>query len=255
MKSLLKSTIAAAAMLGSAAIFTGPAQARTDFSISIGVPNAVGFDYNSGGYCDSYGCPDRYWDYQVWYGPVFWHGRWYRGPVYFRQSWDGNRVYWIRGGWRHDQWRGQRPAWWYQNHYYAGPALGYEFYSGHGFRHDRDRYWHGRDWNDRGDHHDWNRDHDGNDRGDHHDWNGQGDHHDWNDHGDHHDDHGDHGNNPHDHWNNANAPAAPSTGHGNSNSQNQKGPNNAGGNPGNNNGTGDSHHHHDHNNDGNDYGH
>lgn len=195
MKSIFRMSIAATALLG-AAMFTGaPAQARTDFSISIGVPGAVGFDYNSGGYCDSYGCPDGYWDYPVWYGPVFYHGRWYRGPVYYRDDLSDRRVYWIAGGWHHDQWRGPRPDWWDRGRYYSGPALGYSFYTGHGFRHDRDRYWRGNDWrgNDwHNDRHDrgWNdgRDHDRND----HDGNGASmnfnfnDHHDRDNH-DHHD--------------------------------------------------------------------
>lgn len=173
MKSIFSMSVAVAALFGAAMFVSAPAEARTDFSISIGVPNAVDYDYDSGGYCDSYGCPDGYWDFPVWYGPVYFHRRWYRGPVYYRDDMSDRRVYWIAGGWHHDQWRGDRPDWWYRNHYYAGPALGYSFYLGHGFRHDRDRYWRGDDW--RGD----RRDHGWNDRNDH-DWN---DHHDrdWND--------------------------------------------------------------------------
>ena len=40
-------------------------------STSIGVPGAIGFDYDSGGYCDDWGCPDEYWDMPVYYGPVY----------------------------------------------------------------------------------------------------------------------------------------------------------------------------------------
>ena len=181
MKSIFSMSVAAAALIGAAMFAGAPAQARTDFSISIGVPNAVQYDYDSGGYCDSYGCPDGYWDYPIWYGPVFWHGTWYRGPLYYRDDISHRRVYWIAGGWHHDQWRGDRPDWWYRNHYYAGPALGYSFYMGHGFRHDRDRYWRGNDW--RGDRHDhdW-RDHHDRDRSDRHDgdWSDRHDR-DWND--------------------------------------------------------------------------
>jgi hypothetical protein len=145
MKSIFGMSLVAAAGLGAAMFAGAPAEARTDFSISIGVPNAIQYDYGSGGYCDSYGCPDGYWDFPVWYGPVYWHGTWYRGPVYYRDDF-GRRQYWIAGGWHHDQWRGSRPDWWSRGHYYAGPALGYDYYRGHGFRHNRDRHWHGDNW-------------------------------------------------------------------------------------------------------------
>ncbi|MGN6147695.1 MAG: hypothetical protein ACTHPD_04070 [Rhizomicrobium sp.] len=176
MKVISKMSVAAAALLGAAFAGSTAAEARTDFGIFIGVPNAVNFDYNSGGYCDSYGCPDSYWDFPVWYGPVYWRGTWYRGPLYYRDDMGDRRVYWIAGGWHHDQWRGARPDWWYRGHYYAGPALGYDYYRGHGFRHNRDRYWRG-DWGGRHD-----RDHDWRDNNrDHHDWNnGDRDRHGWN---------------------------------------------------------------------------
>jgi hypothetical protein len=191
MKSIFGMSLVAATGLG-AAMFAGtPAEARTDFSISIGVPNAIQYDYGSGGYCDSYGCPDGYWDFPVWYGPVYWHGTWYRGPVYYREDF-GRRQYWIAGGWHHDQWRGSRPDWWYRGHYYAGPALGYDYYRGHGFRHNRDRHWRGDNWRGRDNRNDDNggvsfflggdrHDHHGNDNRDrndrHGDWqNGSGGH-------------------------------------------------------------------------------
>ncbi|HEY8950285.1 MAG TPA: hypothetical protein VIM56_15475 [Rhizomicrobium sp.] len=221
MKSIFGMSVMATAMGCIATFANAPAQARTDFSISIGVPNAVNFDYGSGGYCDSYGCPDEYWDFPVWYGPVYWRGTWYRGPLYYRDDLGDRRVYWIAGGWHHDQWRGSRPDWWYRGHYYAGPALGYSFYLGHGFRHDRDRYWRGNDWrpgrdwhghhddnvniffggkdhdrhdrdnrNDRHDHDNWS----GHDRHDHDNWSGydRHDHDNWNGQ-DRHDDHHGHG--------------------------------------------------------------
>ncbi|MBS0273336.1 MAG: hypothetical protein JSR55_02815 [Proteobacteria bacterium] len=197
MKSIFKTSLAASALLGAATWLSAPAQARTDFIISIGVPNAVQYDYGSGGYCDSYGCPDSYWDFPIWYGPVYWRGTWYRGPVYYRDEF-GRRQYWIAGGWHHDQWRGPRPDWWDRGRYYAGPALGYDYYRGHGFHHDRDHHWHGDNW--RSDHHDYNGGNGGlsvifgdGDHHDRHDRDGRDDRngHDWNNNrGDGHDNHG-----------------------------------------------------------------
>ena len=191
MKSLWKTTVAAAAMAGASLFASGSAEAGVNVGISFnvpGVPGAVGYDAGSGGYCDQMGCPDGYWDYPVFYGPVFYQGAWFNGPVYYR-DYGGERWFWVRGGWRRDEWRGPRPGWW-RNNYRVGPALGYQFYLGHGFRHDHDRYWRGNDWRGGRDwDHNW-RDHQHGDHGggsfdDHH-----GDHHDDGDHHDHHDDHG-----------------------------------------------------------------
>src|ERR1051325_2575741 len=68
----------------------------------------LGFSYDTGGYCDSTGCPDDFWDYPIAYCPVYFAGEWYRGPFYYRY-WQGNYYYWIRGDWRRDEWRGDRP--------------------------------------------------------------------------------------------------------------------------------------------------
>jgi hypothetical protein len=144
MKTILKTAIAATALAGAALLASAPAQAGISFNLSIGVPNAIAFDYGSGGYCDDYGCPDGYWDMPVYYGPVYYGGGWYKGPIYYR-DFGGDRWYWIHNGWRRDEWRGPRPKWWKGN-YRVGPALGYDFYRANGFRHDRDRYWRGNDW-------------------------------------------------------------------------------------------------------------
>ena len=137
MKTLLKMATVAAVMAGAAFFASEPARAD-GVSVSIGVPG-IGFSYDSGGYCDSWGCPSDYWGYPVYYGPVYWGGAWYRGPVYYRHRY-GHTWYWVHGGWHRDQWRGPRPHW-YRHNYRYGPALGYDYYRGHGFRHDRDRYW------------------------------------------------------------------------------------------------------------------
>jgi hypothetical protein len=164
MKRLLKTMIAAAALAGATGFAAVPAQAGISFNFSIGlpIPGAVAIDYGSGGYCDEWGCPDAYWDMPVYYGPVYYGGRWFQGPIYYR-DYGGNRWYWVRGGWRRDEWRGPRPNWWKGN-YRVGPALGYDYYRANGFRHDRDRYWRGNDWRpgrdwDRNRVHDWDRNH------------------------------------------------------------------------------------------------
>jgi len=205
MKDLRKWIMSAALLAGSAFAMATPASAGVGFSISIGVPG-VGFDYNSGGYCDRWGCPDGFYNYPVWYGPVFVGGNWYQGPVYWR-DWGGSRWYWVHGGWHRDEWRGPRPGWWSSSYHY-GPALGFNYYHDHGFyipqRHWD--YWHGHggyDW-ERSHNVDWRRDYDRHDDrgwGDRHDDRGWGDHHDNGNHwGDRHDDHADWG----DHHDNGN---------------------------------------------------
>jgi len=146
MKGILKAMISLAALAGVACFGSAPARAGVNIGLSIGlpIPGGVAIDYGSGGYCDSWGCPDAYWDMPVYYGPVYYGGRWYQGPLYYR-DFRGSRWYWVHGAWRRDEWRGPRPAWWRGNYRY-GPALGYAFYRGNGFRHDRDRYWRGNDW-------------------------------------------------------------------------------------------------------------
>src|ERR1700749_1544786 len=99
MKTFVKTTLATAALAGAALFVSAPAQAGISFGINIGIPNAVTFNYDSGGYCDDWGCPDEYWDMPVYYGPVFYDGRWFNGPVYYR-DYRGERLYWVRGAWR-----------------------------------------------------------------------------------------------------------------------------------------------------------
>jgi hypothetical protein len=193
MKTTLKVTAAVLALAGASLLGTGPASAGVSFGITVGVPNAVVVDADSGGYCDEWGCPDEYWDMPVWYGPVYYDGRWFNGPVYYR-DFGGQRLFWVRGGWRRDGWRGPRPSWWRAD-YRFGPALGYEFYLGHGFRHGRDRFWRGNDWRPgrEWDRNRWEREHGGERmHPDHESLTGRvhavigghdGDHHDTHDHG------------------------------------------------------------------------
>jgi hypothetical protein len=152
MRSIFRSLLAATAMTGAATFATSQAQAD-NFGITIG-GGGVGFSYDSGGYCDRFGCPDRFWDYPVYYCPVFFDGEWYRGPVYYRYL-HGARRFWIHGGWRRDEWDGPRPGWACVGRY--GPALGYDYYESHGFR------WRN-EWRDSWRHehpdYDWHHDHD-----------------------------------------------------------------------------------------------
>jgi len=129
MKTFLKTTVAATAIVGAALFATAPADAQ-GFSAGFG-PGGIGFSYNSGGYCDEWGCPDEFWDYPVYYCPVYFRGNWYDGPLYFRND-GGDYWYWIQGNWRRDQWRGPRPDWACLDRY--GPPLGFEYYENHGFR-------------------------------------------------------------------------------------------------------------------------
>lgn len=128
MKSLVR-TLVAAATLGVGAWLAAPASAA-NFAIGVG-PGGVNFSLSSGGYCDTHGCPDVFWDMPVYYCPVFYRGDWYRGPVYYRRI-PGGVQYWIRGKWRFDEWRGPRPGWACNDRF--GPALGFEYYERHGFR-------------------------------------------------------------------------------------------------------------------------
>jgi len=142
--SMLTVGLTAATLVGSAMLAPGPASAaQVGISIRLG---GVGFSYNSGGYFDDYGCPGNYWDYPVYYCPVYYHGRWYRGPAYYRQR-RGSTMFWVRGGWRRDEWRGPRPSDACSDRF--GPPLDLYFYQSNGFR-VRDTWWNswGREHND-----------------------------------------------------------------------------------------------------------
>jgi hypothetical protein len=150
MGNLFARTLIAAALGGT--VLAAPA-AHARVSISVGFP-AIGFSYDSGGYCDSWGCPDAFWNYPIYYCPVFYGGGWYRGPVYYRYS-GGRYSYWIHGAWRRDYWSGPRPDWACVDRY--GPPLGLDFYISNGFnirddwryrwRNNRNDWWrHRQDW-------------------------------------------------------------------------------------------------------------
>ncbi|MDE2183328.1 MAG: hypothetical protein KGJ78_09930, partial [Alphaproteobacteria bacterium] len=184
MSNIWKATVAVTAVVATAAL---SAPARAEFSVSFG-SGGISFTYESGGYCDRWGCPDGYWDYPIYDCPIFFEGQWYDGPMYYRW-YRGERWYWIRGRWHRDQWRGQRPDGMCYDEF--RPALGFEFYERNGFRIRQDwrRRWHhdhDRDggrafdnwWNQGGRYHDWR----GNDNNGRDNWfNWQGNEHRLND--------------------------------------------------------------------------
>ena len=107
--------LVSALMLAGAAMFAAPAAAQSvGFSFGYYGPDYPGF----GDPCDYYdyydepppwGLPPDYCDYPVYFEPIFIDGYWYRGPIYYRW-YGGERMFWINGRWRRDEWRGARPA-------------------------------------------------------------------------------------------------------------------------------------------------
>jgi len=151
MNKLLARTLIAAAFGG--AVLSSTPTSAANFSINIGI-RGTSFSYESGGYCDRWGCPDEFWDYPIYYCPVYYRGRWYTGPVYYRHSRSGY-LYWIHGGWRRDMWYRARPRGACVDRY--GPPLDLDFYIWSGFnvrdewrynwRNQRNDWWHRRqDW-------------------------------------------------------------------------------------------------------------
>ena len=115
MKSFAKLALGALVVSGVAFASAAPAAARVSVGVSFGF-GYPGYAYDDPcAYYDYYdvpppwGLPPGYCGYQVYFGPVYWHGYWYRGPIYYRWH-HGRRIYWLHGGWRHNQWRGRRPA-------------------------------------------------------------------------------------------------------------------------------------------------
>jgi hypothetical protein len=146
MRTFTKVMVAAAAITGSTLAVAGSAQAQAgDYAGDPGYGGYYGPDPNAdpyadpyyaepydSGYADPYACdyyeppwgyPPDYCAYQVWQEPIYVGGLWYSGPIYYR-SYDGDRQYWLNGGWRRDEWRGSRPGRidWSRNMRWNGPA-------------------------------------------------------------------------------------------------------------------------------------
>lgn len=161
MKLVSKAVIAALALAGSASAVSAPAKAQVGAYVGVdggdpyyggsyqsdpyadpgyadpgyaaSDPYAYGDQYAYGdAYADPYACdyynppwgyPPDYCAYQVWQDPIYFGGLWYSGPIYYR-SFGGERLYWLNGGWRHDEWRGARPGRidWGRNMRWSGPV-------------------------------------------------------------------------------------------------------------------------------------
>ena len=113
MKMILKSAIAAAAM--TAAMVPGLASAQVGVSVGIGgvgVGVGVGapvFDSGVYGPCGpGYApCGAEYnpYDGDNYYDPIYYGGAWYHGP-YRWQMRDGQREFYVNGGWHRNEWAG-----------------------------------------------------------------------------------------------------------------------------------------------------
>jgi hypothetical protein len=96
MKTIFKSALAAAALLGSTATLTQPATAGVGISIGIGVPGP--------GYVSPYGAGYVAYDDTYYYDPIYVSGAWYHGPYRWRMR-HGERVFYVNGGWHRNEWR------------------------------------------------------------------------------------------------------------------------------------------------------
>jgi predicted sugar kinase len=67
MKTGLQLSVAALALAGTSLFTSVPASAD---SYGYGPSAGIGFSYETGGYCDSAGCPEDFWDYPIAYCPV-----------------------------------------------------------------------------------------------------------------------------------------------------------------------------------------
>ena len=138
-------------MVGAAALV--PAKADVGIGFSFGYDG--GYFSNSCDYYDYYdvappwGMPPDYCEYPVYFDPIFWGGSWYRGPIYYRW-YGGERLYWLNGGWRRDEWRGARPSirWSDRGGWRGGPAWGGRYGAGSYRGYDRDN----RGWSSGGGH-------------------------------------------------------------------------------------------------------
>jgi len=127
MRAGLRLSVAALALAGTSLFASMPASAE---GYGDSPRDGIGYSYDTGGYCDSAGCPDDFWDYPIAYCPVYFDGEWYRGPFYYRY-WQGDYYYWIRGDWRMDEWTGDRPDDACVGRF--GPPEDYDFYVDNGF--------------------------------------------------------------------------------------------------------------------------
>jgi hypothetical protein len=103
----LKAAALGAALLAGSAFAAAPASASVNVGIGIGVPGPAYGDPCYGRYPYPSYCA-----YPVFYGPVFYAGRWHGGPHRYRVI-RGHRHYFVGGGWHrvrvgHGRWGGPR---------------------------------------------------------------------------------------------------------------------------------------------------
>lgn len=96
MKTIFKSTLAAALLAGAAITIPTVASAGVDVSVNVGAPSLV---YSPGpGYSPYEG--------QVYYDPIYYDGAWYHGPYRWRMK-HGARQFWVNGAWHRNEWYGR----------------------------------------------------------------------------------------------------------------------------------------------------
>ena len=96
MKTIFKSSIAAAALAGAAVMVPTVASAGVSVSVGVGVPGVV---YAPGPGYDPY-------DGGMYYDPIYFGGAWYHGPYRWRME-HGQRVFFVDGGWHRNEWGGR----------------------------------------------------------------------------------------------------------------------------------------------------
>jgi hypothetical protein len=103
MKTIFKSTLAAAALAGAAVMV--PTVASAGVSVSVGVPGvAIGVGVPGVVYAPGPGY-DPY-DGGMYYDPIYFGGAWYHGPYRWRME-HGERVFFVDGGWHRNEWGGR----------------------------------------------------------------------------------------------------------------------------------------------------
>jgi hypothetical protein len=112
MKMILKSTIAAAAF--AAAMVPGLASAQIGVSVGVG-PVGVAVGVPGPVYAEGYGpcgpgyaaCGPEYNPYEGdnYYDPIYFGGAWYHGPYRWQER-DGQREFYVNGGWHRNEWTG-----------------------------------------------------------------------------------------------------------------------------------------------------
>src|SRR6185312_6328361 len=95
-KMILKTAVAAAALCSATALIPTSAVAGVNVSVGIGLPGVV------------YGPGYTAYDDEYYYEPIYIGGAWYHGPYRWHMR-HGERMFFVDGRWRRDEWRGVRP--------------------------------------------------------------------------------------------------------------------------------------------------